>query len=52
MQVYKWYRMQTESNLYDFSLLVLVGHRQFLLHILHYDIEVQQLAYEMNKSNL
>ena len=47
--VYKWYRMETESDLYDFSLLVLVGHRQFLLQILHSDIEVQQLAYEMNR---
>jgi hypothetical protein len=50
--VYKWYRMETESNLYDFSLLVLVGHRKFLLQILHSDIEVQQLAYERIRSNL
>lgn len=41
--VYRWYLMETDDKLFNFGLLVLVGHRQFILQVLHSDIEVISL---------
>lgn len=39
-RVYKWGTMETEEVLFNFSLLVLVGHRRFLLQVIHSNMEV------------
>lgn len=41
--VYRWCIIETKDGLLSFNLLVLVGHRQFLLHVIHSDIEILQL---------
>lgn len=41
--VYRWCMIETEDKLSDFNLLVLVGHRQFLLQVISSDIEVSRL---------